>query len=314
MGGADQPGTRFAPGSQALLGKMSEAEQSLAGVTIAYLYRCLTAGSAFFAAARDRPNAGSNMAASIADKDHIEPILLAGMYLDVAVDHYSTVLALFTPPSALPRYTLYTITRGAFEADAWACWLLEPRLPAATRLARALTVRIFNLREVRRFDLWRGRLSPGEDANAKFAARLAQVKEVVRRQGLDELTNQDRELVAVGNHRPKITDVLDALLPETKPWTNGKSVGRHVYGKLSAWAHGDPWTVTQGGLPIARAGSFAALAQVELDVIEYLRLLLVVLKLHNELMRRAGALAGRQLGEWETRRGREVDHPLAVWE
>ncbi len=142
-------------------GMLSSAEQRVAGITLAYLARCTSAGSAVFAEMLSRPRAGSVAESALNDKDLMEPIYLAGMYLHVALEHYLTVQSMFIPaevPQGAPAPTLrnyspYTIVRGALEADAWACWLLDPALGPDQRLARAMTVRALNLREVRRLGL-----------------------------------------------------------------------------------------------------------------------------------------------------------------
>jgi len=112
-------------------GTLSPAEQRVAGITLAYLARCTSAGSAVFAEILSLPRAGSVAESALKDKDLMEPIYLAGMYLHVAVEHYLTVQSMFIPaevPQGAPAPTLrnyspYTIVRGALEADAWACWV-----------------------------------------------------------------------------------------------------------------------------------------------------------------------------------------------
>lgn len=57
-------------------------------------------GSAVFAEILSRPRAGSVAESALNDKDLMEPIYLAGMYLHVALDHYLTVQSMFIPAEA----------------------------------------------------------------------------------------------------------------------------------------------------------------------------------------------------------------------
>lgn len=63
------------------------------------------------------------------DKDLLEPILMAGMVLAVADDHYLDLRSMFIPATvpggapepALRNFAPYTVVRAGFEADARAC-------------------------------------------------------------------------------------------------------------------------------------------------------------------------------------------------
>jgi hypothetical protein len=284
-------------------GQMTPKEKHIAAVTLDYLLRCLKAGSSFFAEVRDRPRVGSAMDV-IADKDLMEPILLAGMYLEVARDHFDAVLWAFMPPAEVSKYAPYTLVRGALEADAWACWLLDTRLTPAERLARSLTVRALNIREVRRLDL------AGDHPDWSYGKRIGQVKAVAARHQLPELTNKEGDLYAVGRRRPEMVEVLDELLPEPNVGPNAQPLGSRTYGLLSARAHGNPWAVLHNVKLAERIGPHSAAAEVELDVVEFMRLLRVALRLHSEAMCRIAILNGQGPADWEKLRGPTAESQL----
>jgi hypothetical protein len=296
-------------------GMLTPIEQRFAGVTLAYLERCTSVGSAFFAEILTRPRAGSVADLALHDKDFMEPIYLAGMYLHVALDHYLTVRSTFIPAEVPPgaplptvrNYSPYTVVRGALEADAWACWLLDPDRTPTQRLARAMTVRALNLREVRRLGL------PSESGvRIDYDERIARVSAVATRHHLKEKRNGDQELVWVGEARPNMTDLLNELLPDTSAETNGEPLGWHIYSLLSARAHGNPWAVLHNMTSRGRVGSHAAIAEVVIDVVELMRLLSIALRLHSEAVSRLGRLDGREPGEWEALRGPSAESRLAV--
>jgi len=289
-------------------GMLSPAEQRVAGITLAYLARCTSAGSAVFAEILSLPRAGSLAESALNDKDLMEPIYLAGMYLHVALEHYLTVQSMFIPaevPQGAPAPTLrnyspYTIVRGALEADAWACWLLDPALGPDQRLARAMTVRALNLREVRRLGL-----------ASDYDDRIARVSAVAARHNLLQKRNAEGELIWVGESRPNVTELLNELLPDRSSEPNGEILGWHTYSLLSARAHGNPWAVLHKAKSIGPMGPHAAVAEVMIDVVELMRLLSIALRLHSEAVSRAGRLDGREPSEWEARRGPTAESRLA---
>src|ERR1700682_6098176 len=140
------------------MGDLTPAEQRIAGVTLGYLERCTSVGAAFFAEILPQPIVGSIVHAAMRERDLMEPVLTAGMYLHVALDHYLTLRAMFVPTEVPPTAPVpelrnlspYTLVRAAIEADAWACWLLDPAGSTTDRLARAMTVRALNLRAGKR--------------------------------------------------------------------------------------------------------------------------------------------------------------------
>jgi hypothetical protein len=294
-------------------GRMTPEQERIAGVTLAYLHRCTTKGSALFSEMLTAPRVGSVAETSLQDKDLMEPFYLAGAYLHVALDHYLTVQAMFipgTPPPGAPvpvlrNYSPYTIVRAAFEADAWACWLLDPGLSPAERLARAMTVRALNVREVRRLGL-----TSKAGKRVDYGARIARVAEVAKRHNLAEKWNTEGDLVWVGAPPPDATKLLIELLPDPGPDTNGEPLGWHTYSLLSARAHGDPWAVIHNAQGAAPIGAHAAFIEVVIDVVELMRLLSISLRLHSEAMCRAAILNGQGPADWENLRGPTAESRL----
>jgi len=281
-------------------GQLTPEELRITGVTMAYLHWCTMKGSAFFSEMLTAPRVGSIAESSLRDKDLMEPIYLAGMYLHVALDHYLTLQSMFIPaqvPEGAPsqelrNYAPYTIVRGAFEADAWACWLLDSQVDAAQRLARALTLRAENLRDL---------LHLGETDN--YGPRASRLVEVATANGLAARRNRDGEVIDVGVRRPLMTALLDELLPMTTSDTKGHPLGSHTYGLLSARTHGNPWAVLHNARARGLIGPHAAVAEVVIDVVELMRLLSISLRLHNEAMGRTAILNGQDPADWEKLRG-----------
>jgi hypothetical protein len=289
---------------------MTPLEQRHAGVALAYLQRCTAVGTALFAEILARPRAGSAAETSLKDKDLMEPMYLAGMYMQVALDHYRSLQSMFifaagTPAPEVPNYSPYTLVRAALEANAWACWLLDPGLSPAERLARAMTVRALNVRAARRLGL-----TSKSGERVDYGERIARVSEVASRYNLVEKWNSQGDLVWVGVPPPNVTELLVELLPESTPDTNGEPLGWHTYSLLSARAHADPWAVLHNVKRAVSIGPHAGVAEVFIDVVELMRLLSVSLRLYSEAIRRAAILDGRAPGEWERHRGPTAESKL----
>ena len=286
-------------------GEMTPEEQRVARITLVHLQLYVAAASAFFAEARDRPRPGSALASLMADKDLMQPVYLAGMYLEVARDHFGSVMWAFTPPAEVARYSVYTLVRGALEADAWACWLLDPGLSSTERLARSLTLRALDLREVRRLDV------ADEDSEWSYEDRVSAIEVTAARHHLQAQRNKHGEVFAVGARKPEMVALLDELLPEPYTGPNAQPLGSRSYGLLSARAHGNPWAVLHNVKRAGRLGPHVAVAEVEVDVLEFMRLLRVALRLHSEAMNRTALLNGQDPSDWEKLRGPTAESRLA---
>ena len=58
-----------------------------------------------------------------------------------------------------------------------------------------------------------------------------------------------------------------------------------------------------GTTPVEKLGEFQTLARSELDVLEFIRLLGVVVSLHDKVLRRVAVAAGVDPVVWDSRRG-----------
>jgi hypothetical protein len=260
------------------MGDLTPAEQRIAGVTLAYLARCMSAGEALYTEILARPSVGSAAATLLQDKDLLEALYVAAMFLHASRDHYLTIQSMFiqgeVPPGApvpvLRNYSPYTVVRAALEGDAWACWLLDPQATPAERAARGLTVRAMSIRDGRRLGL---KLDNGKPID--HAARFAQIAEVASRHNLEVKRTNDEyaDILWVGAARPDVSRLLSELLPEKSADTNYAPLGWHAYSLLSGRAHGSPWAALFKAKRGPRLGPHAGLADVVIDVVELMRLL-----------------------------------------
>ena len=61
--------------------------------------------------------------------------------------------------------------------------------------------------------------------------------------------------------------------------------------------------MVSGTTPVEKLGEFQTLARSELDVLEFIRLLGVVVSLHDKVLRRVAVVAGVDAVVWDSRRG-----------
>ena len=299
------------------MGDLTPEEQRIAGVTLAYLTRCVSEGEALYTEILTRPTVGSTAATLLRDKDLLEPLYVAAMFLHASRDHYLTLQSMFiqgqVPPGApvpvLRNYSPYTVVRAALEGDAWACWLLEPKATPAERVGRGLTVRAMSIRDARRLGL---KVDNGEPFD--HAARFAQIAEVAGRHNLEvKRTNDEhKDILWVGVARPDVSRLLSELLPEKSADTNDQPLGWHTYSLLSGRAHGSPWAALFRAKRGPRLGPHAGIAEIVIDLVELMRLVSISLRVHSEAIRRAAVLDSRDPKEWKGRRGPTAEERLAV--
>jgi hypothetical protein len=291
----------------------------VAGVTVAYLHRCVVAGSGFVTETLRQPRAGSVAEVLLRDKDLLEPIFMAGMVLAVADDHYLDLRSMFIPVTvpagapepALRNFAPYTVVRAAFEADARACWLLDPEATPVARLGRAMTLRAQSLRDTLRLGLLK---SEDREPADYYAERIGRVAAIAERHSLEVKRNPEQEIVWVGEAPPNLTEIVNALFPKTNQDTNGQPLGWHTYSSLSARAHGILWAVLREAKMAEVVSEHAVIGEVVIDVIELMRLLSISLRLHSEAVRRIAVLDGRE-DEWEKRRGETAEvRLLRLWQ
>jgi len=231
------------------------------------------------------PAAGSRLAK--ADADLYVTHSLAGILFQASEDHLLLVSGAF-PAMPIPRYSLYTVIRGAIEAAAWCCWLEDPTSGIEQQVARGLTERLTSIGELNKL----GRAS-------NFAKQVAQMQKVAAKFGIDAIAHSKTvpDPIAFGERRPTMTGLLRGLLPATGVATAGLSLGEHTYKTLSARAHATGWALIEGAVPVEKVDAHTTLAYVTADIPELLRVLRIAVDLHIRCVRQRLTLAGR--GEQE---------------
>jgi hypothetical protein len=281
---AMQPGPAF--------GKLSSEEAEALDRAIPFLRRFVPTSARFFNECQENPAQGSVIARS--KTRDLALTLDVSLLFDSACDHLTTVVNV-VDGGLLPRYSPYTVVRGALEADAWLCWVLDTALTDLDRLARALTLRANSLYEARRIGAAPARLTP----QRHYTKRMKRVFSVAKRWKLTPKTDNYGRVSFVT--LPKVTPLLRALMPDPSPKNKVLTVGEQTYAELSARAHGTYWAALQGAVPVKRLDRFRVLGVTQLDVVEFVRLLGIVVSLHDEAMKRMATLAGRNA--WEQVRG-----------
>lgn len=276
------------------LGPLTPKEAELLDRAVTFLRRFIPEAYAFFVECQTNPKPGSQMA-RLKRRDLILA-LDASLLLDSAQDHLTTVINQ-CERGLLSRYSLYTVIRGALEADAWACWMLEPGIGDDERLARALTLRSSSLFEMKRLGLAPPRVKP----ERHYAKRMKRVLSAGKRWKLAAKTDKWGRVSFVP--QPRVTPLLRTLLPDASPKNKALTVGEQTYGELSARAHGTTWSLLQSLVAVQRLNRYQNLGMAALDVVEFVRLLGVVVGLHDEVIKRTARLANVATSDWEARRG-----------
>ena len=285
---------------------LSSQEAMRAQVTIGFLGHFVKSSLQFWLDCLDKPARGSFIARAKRSRA-LAQALDVGLLLADANDHFLDVVDEFTQGS-LPNFALYAVVRGALEADARACWLAEPGLTDRERLARTLTIRADSLFEMRRLGLPpRSNLPPGVTPARHYVKRLRRVVATANRWKLIAKRRRDGRITFVD--LPKATPLLVTLLPtEVDKIRYGNkvkrlSLGERTYGELSARAHATSWALLHNVSSTRRIDSFRQYGELNLDVLELIRLLGVAVSLHDEAIQRLALWAGRQPQAWESVRG-----------
>jgi hypothetical protein len=277
------------------LGVMTADEEDRANVALNFLNGYIPMAWNHFLYCRENAAPQSVVARARADRDLVL-VLDAALFLESAADHYTTLINVFVH-GPIPRYALYTVVRGALEADAWACWLLDTSIDDPERVGRALTLRASNLFEVRRMGLHPVGASPTEH----YSKRMKRVIEAAERWHLTPKSHKDGRIAFVP--MPRITALIRSLLPEQSEKSKDLTVGEHTYAELSARAHGTQWALISKATPVNRADDYQTMAYVEVDVLELIRLLGIAVNLHDEAVRRMAILSSKSESDWIARRG-----------
>ena len=276
-------------------GEMTPEEAQRAQAVVTFLNQLVPVGWAFFVECHKAPAEGSFLERAKKDSDLVL-VLDAALWIDAAGDFFLTLVEEFQY-GQIHRFAPYTSLRGALECDAWACWLLDPDAEDKVRVGRALTLRARSLFEMKRL-----RLPPGATDHSKnLKERMERVTAAAERWGLRAHQPDSGRISFVPT--PGATALIRCLLPDQSPLNRELSVGEQTYGELSARAHGTPWAMVSGTTPVEKLGEFQTLARSELDVLEFIRLLGVVVSLHDKVLRRVAVVAGVDSVVWDSRRG-----------
>jgi len=275
-------------------GRMTLQEEQQARIAINYLRQFVERARVFFFECQERPGPGSSAARAQANRDLVL-VLDASLLHDAASDYFITIVNEFVQ-GPLPRFSLYALVRGALEADAWACWLLDPRIDDTRRLERTLTLRSNSLFEMKRMGLPTARTSASH-----YRKRIKRVLTAGKRWKLTRKTHK-HGLETFGD-LPKVTPLLRSLLAEISAENKQLTVGEQTYGELSARAHGTTWALLSRLTPIARLSQFRQMGYSLLDVAELIRLLGVAVHLHDKATTWMALLAGIEPDVWQRQRG-----------
>ena len=284
---------------------MTPEEATWAQVGIGYLHDLVPRARDFFLESQENPRRASAVAKAKRNRDLVLT-LDASLLHDAAGDNFTTIVNEFIH-GQLPRFSLYSVIRGALEADAWACWMLDPTVDDVERLTRALNLRSQSLHEMRRLGLPRPGRS-GITPARHYSKRIKRVISAGRRWKLTLKKHKDG-LVVLGSGAPKVTPLLRSLLPDAFALNKKLVVGEQVYGELSARAHGTTWALLHKLVAVASFSKYQNFGYSELDVKEFVRLLGVAVYLHDEATARMGELAGIDRNVWAQRRGEIPWHP-----
>lgn len=277
-----------------------------AQVTIGFLSDFVQKSWQFWLECLDKPGRGSFIVRAKRDRA-LAQALDVSLLLGDANDHFLDIVDEFSQGS-LPAFALYAVVRGAFEADAWACWLADPYLNDGQRVARALTIRADSLFEMRRLGLPpKSNLPPDVTSARHYAKRIRRVIAAGRKWSLAPKTHKDGRVTFVD--LPKVTPLLSTLLPTEvariryRNKVKRLTLGERTYGELSARAHATSWALVSNVASVRRIDKYRQFGQLNLDVMEFIRLLGVSVSLHDEALKRVALWAGRQPAAWEGQRG-----------
>jgi hypothetical protein len=272
-------------------GEMSPEEVERGQAVVTFLNQFVPSAWTFFRECHKSPGPDSFIARAKKDPDLVQ-VLDAALWLDAAGDFLLAVLQLFTHKDGVLRFSPYTSARGALEADAWACWLLDPDANDKERIGRALSLRARGLFEMKRLRFV---------SDKHYAERINRVIEAGQRWGL-ELRNRDSWRLSFVQ-TPGPTALIRCLLPEQSTRNRELTDGEQTYGELSARSHGTTWALLSGISPIEKVDEFQTTGLSEIDVLEFIRLLGIVVSLHDKAVRRVAIASGVDPSVWETRRG-----------
>ena len=143
----------------------------------------------------------------------------------------------------------WTVGRSILETSGLAMWLLDPSLTAPLRVARGLTLRLYDLREQLTIVRNESRLNP---IIPQIDARIANVSSQAQRYGLPEKRNKKGLLLSFGENLPSETELAKrAFNAET------------MYRMLSAAEHNRTWAILQLSTRLAERNQMVPHLSVE---------------------------------------------------
>jgi hypothetical protein len=217
----------------------------------------------------------------------------AVLLMNSADDHLETVAALIGSDAIpLPQYAGYSLVRAAMEADAWSCWLLDPRTTENVRGARALTHELHGLREA-------GKLHSPNDPD--IASRISRLMDLAVQLPAGLVYERDAAdpkkrgpVVAFGERRPPATLLVGEMLDVD----GGSSrYGKSAYQQLCAVLHGTRYGLTADREEYETGTLFA----VNID--RLLMYVQVAVLLHDRAQIWAAIFGGRTEEDWRRARG-----------
>src|SRR5258708_1737426 len=191
------------------VGDLTCAEASSITAAAEWLPNYVNAGSNFRAHCRDTFVAASPSEGlkALGFESGDEQAALRG---GVADDFLLGTSQLMASTKGITNFPLWATIRGAFEADAMICWLLEPGLPTLSRAARMLSLRLH--------------LQKLNEKYVPFRAHAAERRKVIGDQAAGLGLTVHGETVG-GEKQPTMTDLVKALLPDLDDETEAELGG-----------------------------------------------------------------------------------------
>ena len=186
---------------------------------------------------RHEPATGSIAAkelTALSDPTPVKTAFSQGVQRLVAAGDHCYALERVLRPSA-QSHAPWTIARGVLEASSVAKWLLDPSLDTNTRLSRSMSLRLFSLREQKKFANTTLDQRPEAsrflgNVSSHAEDRIEQVVSQAKRLGIREKRDAKDRLLGFGEGRPNKVNLTQQVFRDA--W---------VYRMLSGVAHGEAW-------------------------------------------------------------------------
>lgn len=254
-------------------GDLSKAEAAIISAAADWLPSYISAGSNFRQHCRDTlvDTSPSQALNALGFETGDEQAALRGVVADDFLMGTSQLMG----STGITNFALWATIRGAFEADAMICWLLEPGLPALSRAARMLSLRL--------------RLQKLNEKFVPFKAHAAERRKVIENQATALGLTVKGETVE-GEKQPTMTALVKGLLPDLGDKTETE-LGGMLFHVLAGMTHGEDWASLLGKTA-ASAGTGTTTVAFDLNVRTFLPSLVHVLELHERAVCRYGTQFG----------------------